>query len=200
MSLANDEQVDKTNKQFSKNTIFNNNKSDAEREHFFSSSSIFCLCFWGILSSLIKACENVCVCVCLFMYKQTCEYNCVVVVVKSLLSSMYREAQGQKLNDSTPWERFVYITTCILGTFDCILIFFSFFMLVLGVMEKKFPSFLFSSEEVLLPQAMSISGLLLKFAEKIITFMNLIPCSYAYAIWDASFSANGFTAASVSNR
>lgn len=32
-----------------------------------------------------------------------------------------------------------------------------------------------------------------------ITFTNLIPLSYAYAIWGTSFAANGFTAVSVSS-
>lgn len=36
-------------------------------------------------------------------------------------------------------------------------------------------------------------------AKEIITFTNLIPLSYAYAIWGTSFAANGFIAASVSS-
>jgi len=80
-----------------------------------------------------------------------------------------------------------------------------FLKLVQGVTGRKLPSFLFSSEEAVLHKPGRFQGScssLLKLpveTKKIITFMNLIPLSYAYAIWGTSFAANGFTAASVSN-
>lgn len=61
-----------------------------------SSFPVFCLSFWDVLSSLRKAC--VCACVYLCVIKPVSKM--CRVVVKHLLSSVYREAQGQKLNNS----------------------------------------------------------------------------------------------------
>lgn len=99
----------------------------------------------------------------------------------------------------------MYTTTCVFRTFYCIFTFCNACAECNGE-KKKLPSFVFSSEESLLHKpgrfqgSCSSSLKLLVETKKIITFTNLIPLSYAYAIWGTSFAGNGFTAASVSNQ
>ena len=101
-----------------------------------------------------------------------------------------------------PLEKGVYTTACILGMFYCILIFLS--MCSVEWEKKCFRSYfllkrLCYTSQVDFQRSCSTLLKLPVETKESITFTNLIPLSYAYAIWGTSFAANGFTAVSVSS-